>query len=119
MPESDFGCNEIVLSDRDGRDKNPAPTNVAPEPESTAQPCCRGPPVGTGRRHVAGDPAPFDTAFRETDRSHAKPTAELDVLDNLGDRVPVCEAELAVLEAYLEDVLDDVLGFSDPATKPT
>lgn len=41
------------------------------------------------------------------------------MLDNLGDRVPVCEAELAVLEAYLEDVLDDVLGFSDPATKPT
>lgn len=119
MPGSDFGYHGIVLADRNCRGENSAPADTTPEPDTTAQPCCRGPPVGTGRRHVAGASAPFGQAFRETEHSRAKPTAELVLLDNLGDRVPICEAELAVLEAYLEDVLHDVLGSADTATKPT
>lgn len=113
MPGSGFGCNEIVLADRNGRDENSAPSDVAQEPEATVQPCCRGPPRRTVRRHIAGGPAPSGKAFRETDRPRANPPADLVVIDNLGDRVPVCEAELEVLEAYLADVLRDVLGGSE------
>lgn len=118
VPGSGSGCNEIVVANRNGRGENSAPSDVAPETETTVQRCCRGPPVGTGRRHVADGPAHAGKPFREIDRSRAIPPADLVVTDDLGDRVPVCDAELAVLEAYLDDVLDDVLGFSDPA-KPT
>lgn len=107
---SDFAYDEIVLADRNGRGENAAPNHVAPEQETTVQPCCRGPPRGTSRRHVANGPAHLGKAFRETDRSRANSPVELVVTDNLGDRVPVCQAELEVLEAYLEDVLRDVLG---------
>ncbi len=113
MSGSDFGCNEIVLTDRNGRDENSASGDVAPERETTVQSCCRGPPRSTFRRHIAGGPAPSGKAFRETDRPRANPPADLVVIDNLGDRVPVCEAELEVLEAYLADVLRDVLGGSE------
>ncbi len=116
---SGSGCNEIVLADRNGRGESSAPSDVAPEPQAKVQPCCRGPPRATFRRHVAGGPAHPGKPFRETDRLRTKPTAELVVLDNLGDPVPICEAELAVLETYLDDVLRDVLGSADTATKPT
>lgn len=119
VPGSEFSYHEIVLADRNGQGGSSAPRDVAPEPDTTVQPCCRGPPRDTLRRHAAGDRGPIGKPFRETDRSRANPAAELVLLDNLGDRVPICEAELAVLEAYLEDVLDDVLGATDTATKPT
>lgn len=113
------GCNEIVLADRNGRGEDSASSDVAPEPETTVQPCCRGPPVGTGRRHVTDGYVHLGKPFRETDLSRANPPTDLVVIDNLGDRIPVCQAELEVLEAYLEDVLDDVLGSSKPEIKPT
>lgn len=119
MPGSDFGHNEIVLADRNGRDETSAPSDVAPEPETTVEPCCRGPPVGTGRRHVTDWRVHLGKPFRETDLSRANPPADLVVIDNLGDRIPVCQAELEVLEAYLDDVLDDVLGSSKPEIKST
>ena len=119
LPGSDFAYNEIVLADRNGQGENSAPSDVAPEPETTVQPCCRGPPRATFRRHEADAAAHLGKPFRETDRSRAYPPVELVVTDNLGDRVPVCEAELEVLEAYLEDVLRDVLGPADTVTKPT
>ena len=34
--------------------------------------------------------------------------------DNLGDQVPVCAAEVRVIEAYLDEVLRDVLGLGGP-----
>jgi len=122
VPGSDFGYNEIVLADRNGRNENPAPpSDVAPVPETTVQPCCRGPPRGTFRRHVADGLAHLGKPFRETDRSRANPPADFVVIDNLGDRVPVCEAELHVLEAYLDDVLRDVLhdGSAELSSKAT
>lgn len=119
VPGSDFDHIEIVLADRSGRDENSAPSPVAPEPEATVQPCSRGPPVGTGRRRVPDGPTHLGKPFRETDRSPANPPADLVVIDNLGERVPICEAELAALEAYLDDVLDDVLGSDATATMPT
>lgn len=119
VPGSDFGFSAIVLADRNGRYETSAPSDVAPEPETTVQPCCRGPPVGTGRRHVACGPAHLGKPFREIDRSRAIPPTDLVVIDNLGDRPPVCQAELEVLEAYLEDLLDDVLGSSKPVIKST
>ena len=109
-PGSDFAYSEIVLADGHGPGENSAPSDVAPEPEATVQPCCRGPPRATFRRHVADGAAHLGKSFRETDRSRANSPVELVVTDNLGDRVPVCQAELEVLEAYLEDVLRDVLG---------
>lgn len=119
VPGSDFGFSAIVLADRNGRDETSAPSDVAPEPETTVQPCCRGPPVGTGRRHGADGAAHLGKPFREIHRSRAIPPADLVVIDNLGDRIPVCQAELEVLEAYLEDVLDDMLGSSKPVIKST
>ena len=110
VPGSDFAYNETVLAGRNGRGENFVLSDVAPEPETTVEPCCRGPPRGTFRRHVAAGPAPSGKAFRETNLSRANPPADLVVIDNLGDCVPVCEAELGVLEMYLEDVLRDLLG---------
>ena len=119
VPGSDFGFSAIMLGDRNGRDETSAPSDVAPEPETTAQPCCRGPPHATFRRHVADGAAHLGKPFREIDRSRAIPPADLVVIDNLGDRIPVYQAELEVLEAYLEDVLDDMLGSFKPVTKST
>lgn len=118
-PGSDFAYSEIILADRNGRGENSAPSDVAPEREATVQPCCRGPPRATFRRHVAGGAAHLGKPFREIDRSRAIPPTDLVTTDNLGDRVPICEAELHVLEAYLADVLDDVLGSADAAMKTT
>ncbi len=119
VPGSDFGFSAIVLAGRNARDETSAPSDVAPEPETTVQPCCRGPPHASFRRHVADGAVHLGKPFREIDRSRAIPPADLVVIDNLGDRIPVCQAELEVLEAYLEDVLDDMLGSSKPVIKST
>lgn len=116
---SDFAYSEIVLADPNGRGENSAPSNVATQPETTVQPCCRGPPRATCRRHVTDGRKYLGKPFREIEGSRAIPPADLVVLDNLGDRVPICEAELDVLEAFLDDVLRDVLGSADTAPKPT
>lgn len=119
VPGSDCGCSEIFLADRSARNENSAPSDVAPEPENTVLPCCRGPPRGAFRRHVADEAAHLGKPFRETDRSRANPPAEFVVPDNLDDRVPICEAALDVIEAYLEGVLRDVLSSADTVTKPS
>lgn len=118
-PGSDFAYSEIVLADGNGRGENSAPSDVAPEPEATVQPCCRGPPRATFRRHVADGAAHLGKSFREIESSRAIPPGDLVVTDNLGDRVPVCESELHALESYLADVLNDVLGSAVAETKST
>jgi hypothetical protein len=40
------------------------------------------------------------------------PTADPIVRDNLGNQVPVCAAELDVIETYLDHVLRDLLASS-------
>lgn len=66
---------------------------------TTDQPACRGPPRDSGQ-----------VAFREKHRPPIDALGEIVVVDNLGDRVPIGAAELDVIEAYLDDVLRDVLG---------
>jgi hypothetical protein len=49
-------------------------------------------------------------SYREKDRSRADASADPAVVDNLGDGIPVCAAELEVVEAYLDDVLGELLA---------
>ena len=109
----------IVLSGRKTRDGDLARGDTAPAPAATGQTSCRGPP--TRARHwqaasalgLAGDP------FREKGPHRATAPVDPIVIDNLGDHAPVGAAELQVVETYLDDVLRDVLGSVDTATKPT
>ncbi|NJO32156.1 MAG: hypothetical protein HC869_02565 [Rhodospirillales bacterium] len=66
-------------------------------------PTCRGPPTADAGR-------PHATKTVPDGRS-----ASLVVRDNLGDQVPVCAAELHVIETYLDEVLRDMLGPGGPA----
>jgi hypothetical protein len=79
---------------------------------STDPPSCRGPPqaghrscvVGTARAKLCAEHAPRRPGAGKS------PSADPIVCDNLGDQVPVCAAELDVIETYLDHVLHDVLA---------
>ena len=100
----------IVLTERSSRDGNPAHRDLTPEPATTAQPGCRGPPAGASQRQVASEPAPGAGSCRENVQSRANVPANPAVIDNLGDGVPVGAAELEVVETYLDDLLGEVLA---------
>jgi hypothetical protein len=79
----------------------------------TEPPNCRGPPsLEQGRRRVGvraerGAPAP-----------ETSPDGDLTVVDDLGHPVPVCAAELNVMETYLSGVLDELLVSSKASSEP-
>ncbi len=100
----------IVLADRSSRHGNPAHQDVSAVPRTTAQPGCRGPPVGVSQQQVSSGPGTIGKSFREKDQSQASASTDPAVVDNLGDNVPVCAAELQVVETYLDDVLRDLLA---------
>jgi len=82
---------------------------------STEPPSCRGPPqvVGYRSRAAATTPAKLsDKNARQATAVGALPTAGPVVRDNLGRQVPVCAAELDVIETYLDQVLRDLLASS-------
>jgi len=80
---------------------------------STEPPSCRGPPQVVGHRSAAMTPAKLsDKSARQATAVGALPTADPVVQDNLGRQVPVCAAELDVIETYLDQVLRDLLASS-------
>lgn len=100
----------IVLTDRSSRDGNPAHREVTPEPATTAQPGCRGPPAGVSQQQVSPRPEAIGKSLRENVQSRAYAAADPAVVDNLGDRIPVGAAELEVVETYFDDLLGEVLA---------
>jgi hypothetical protein len=106
----------IVLSSRDDQTRpivdRSEGGNIA---SSTEPPNCRGPPqvVGHGSRAEATTPAKLsDKSARQATAVGALPTAGPVVRDNLGRQVPVCAAELDVIETYLDQVVRDLLASS-------
>lgn len=96
----------VVLSgDQGRRDQSGFPAAATPGGvvDSDELPGCRGPPTADARRAHAPKTVP--------DGRSADPV----VRDNLSDQVPVCAAELHVIETYLDRVLRDVLGPRGPA----
>jgi len=104
----------VVLSKSRDDQARPTPDrseggNIA---SSTEPPSCRGPPqvVGHRSRAAAMTPAKLsDKSARQATAVGALPTANPVVRDNLGRQVPVCAAELDVIETYLDQVLRDLL----------
>jgi hypothetical protein len=62
------------------------------------------------QQQVSSGPGTIGKSFRENVQSRANAPADPAVVDNLGDNVPVGAAELEVVEAYLDDVLRDLLA---------
>lgn len=102
--------HELVATDgrreRSGPDQNQGSATVG---TTTEQPACRGPPENSGK-----------VARRKKYRPPTKVTDEMVVVDDLGERVPIGDAELRVIEVYLDHVLRDLLerhrGDKDPDT---
>jgi len=108
-----IAADVIVLADRDGRDRDQASPDFAPEAATPAQPGCRGPPIGGSQRLVHAELTPANCATDKRHRSGAEPPAapaDLAVIDNLGDRIPVGAAEVEIVETYLDDVLRELLA---------
>jgi hypothetical protein len=104
LPPHGHSANIVVLcGDRDSRDRCgfPAVSTRDGAVDSDELPGCRGPPTAEGRP-------------RTTKRVPDGPSADAAVRDNFGDQVPVCAAELRVIETYLDEVLRDVLGPGGP-----
>jgi hypothetical protein len=109
-PADACAAEVIVLADRSSRDGNPAHRDYSADPRTTAQPGCRGPPIGVSQQQVSSGPGTIGKSFRENVQSRANVPANPAVIDNLGDNVPVGAAELEVVEAYLDDVLGELLA---------
>lgn len=110
----------IVLSG--GRDDQTLPLPdafVGPNgSESAAPPGCRGPPqVATRRSRIAAT----TSARRSVERAGVAPARDPIVRDDLGQQIPVCVAELDVIETYLGHMLQDLLASSTakPDSKKT
>lgn len=113
-PGSSLSTGVIVLAaDRNGRDHNQTLPDFASDAAAPTQPGCRGPPTDGSRRlaasDLASDQGAVDKRHRPRTDSSMAP-ADLVVIDNLGDRVPVGAAELNVVETYFDDVLRDLLA---------
>ena len=106
------GCaaDVIVLADRSSGDRQPVHRDLSPVPATTAQPGCRGPPVGGSQQQASSGQGSIGKSFRENVQSRANAPADPAVVDNLGDCVPVGAAELEVVETYLDDVLGELLA---------
>lgn len=109
-PAGACAADVIVLADHSSRDGNPTHRDVSADPRTTAQPGCRGPPVGVSQQQLSSGPGTIGKSFRENVQSRANAPADPAVVDNLGDNVRVGAAELEVVEAYLDDVLRDLLA---------
>lgn len=108
-PPAKRAAEVIILSASQDDRAQPQPvTSVVPDGAgSTARPACRGPPQIVARRRNTAEPA----AEREGRSPDASPD-EIIVSDDLGPQIPICTAELEVIETYLGHVLDYLLASS-------
>lgn len=105
----------VLNGDRGGRDQPdfPGPSTCDGTVKGDEPPSCRGPPPTNGKRRRPTETVPVE---RSAEGSHKVPAvgalrpADPVVRDNLGHQVPVCAAELVVIETYLEQVLREVLA---------
>lgn len=112
-PPAGRAAEVIILSaHQDDRAQPQSEAFVDPDgADSTARPACRGPPQVVARRRNTAEPA----AERGGGSPNASPN-EIIVSDDLGPQIPICAAELEVIETYLGHMLDDLLASS--AAKP-
>jgi hypothetical protein len=108
------GGKVIVLSSHaDVQATRPANADTeAVSATGTQPPSCRGPRSLEQCRR-----GPI-TAGRAAPAPNASPDSDPAVLDNLGQPVPVCAAEVNVIEAYLGDVLEQLLAPSKTRSEP-
>lgn len=108
----------ILTSCRDAQHTRPA--EAATETicaTGTEPPNCRGPP-SLEQRRLARRVA--TAAGRTTPAPNASPdgAGDLLVLDNLVQPVPICAAEVNVIETYLGDVLEELFALSKVSSGP-
>lgn len=86
----------VLSSDRGDRGQSdlPGPSTGDSTVKNDEPPSCRGPPKGSWKVRAVGAPRPAD------------PIA----CDDLGRQVPICAAELDVIETYLDHMLREVLA---------
>lgn len=119
LPRPSRSADVVVLSDRDGEQRTGAPSDPTRQSVEPVPPACRDPPGRRRKRQLATVLPQRQEVSRRKGRTQVLATGDVVVTDNLGDRVPVCDAELAVLETYFGEELRKVLGSTDTATKPT
>lgn len=103
-------ADELVAADdrrkRGSPDQN---QDSASAGSTTEQVACRGPPNNSGK-----------FALRTKHRPPTRAPDEMVVVDDLGERVPISDAELRVIEVYLDHILRELLerhrGDKDPGT---
>ena len=116
VPGGGLAADVIVLAGRNGRDHDQALPDFAADVAAPSQPGCRGPPAGRTQLAAADlVSGRGGSGARSWSRAHTpvEPTDPV-VIDNLGNRVPVGAAELAVIETYLDDVLRELIAAVEP-----
>jgi hypothetical protein len=109
-PPAERAVEVIVLSANQDHRAQPQPdASVGPDgADRTARPACRGPPQVVARRREATG----STIERRWGGSANASPDDIIVHDDLGPQIPICAAELEVIETYLGRLLDDVLASS-------
>jgi hypothetical protein len=100
----------VLTSCANAQDRRPADAEAESiAATGTQPPSCRGPPTLEQRRSARRAAI---AAVRAAPALDASSNGDPVVLDNLGQPVPVCAAELNVIETYLGDVLEELLARS-------
>ncbi len=104
----------VVLADRrDARRMRPAEAATeSVRGPGIELPSCRGPP-SLGRQRPARGPA-----GRAAPPRRAPPDGDPLVRDNLGQPIPICAAEVTVIETYLGNALGELFASSKAASEP-
>jgi|KBSSwiStaDraftv2_1062776.scaffolds.fasta_scaffold56137_2 hypothetical protein len=109
------GAEVVVLaSRRDAQHARPADA-VTVVAADTRPPSCRGPP-SPGRQRSARSATTMAGCAAPPPRR--LPDGDLVVRDNLGQPVPICAAEVAVIETYLGDALEELFASSKANSEP-
>ncbi len=99
--------------DRDRRERVPDPCTGGSIVGSVEPPNCRGPPSVAGRRPGGRETPPAKLSVdgaSPVQTANTRPTSDPLVVDDLDHPVPICAAELDVIETYLGRPLQDLLG---------
>ena len=102
-------------SNRDACERFPCPSTGDGTVKSDKPPSCRGPPSTAGHGSRPIETVPVERSAKDACEVPAAAALQPDdpiVRDNLGHHVPVCAAELDVIETYLDQILRDLLASS-------